>query len=186
MKKITLTRILTADRSSIYTKRKHYCISVGNGVSARFSNLEKAEAFLTKLNEELNFNLSVMNMILVEIFTNYRRLWFYLNNLPEYSAHERRITEAFQDIDRYFNIMVTRSHFENGNYFVFQNFRRCLAAMDEILSVLKKYELQRTAYAEYRMLKALSERIDIVRSEINQLGVGEGNIKVPDGPGTMG
>ena len=116
MKKITLTRILTADRSSIYTKRKNYCISVGNGVSARFSNLEKAEAFLTKLNEELNFNLSVMNMILVEIFTNYRRLWFYLNNLPEYSAHERRITEAFQDIDRYFNIMVTRSHFENGNY----------------------------------------------------------------------
>ena len=110
----------------------------------------------------------------------------YKRQLPDYVRKERDIENGFQDINKCMTMMVTRSHWENGNYFTFKHFYQILDALDQVIIVLEKVELQRTAYAEYRMLKALSVRVDLVRSELQQMGVGQGNILVGTGNEIMG
>ena len=186
MKKITLKQITSPEVSSIYAKRNCYSLSLGNGITVRFSSARDAMAYLNEVNKDLNFNLVVLNQIYVDVHTHFRRVWFYLNNGLDGPGNERKIIGLFHDIDKNMDLMVTRSDWENGNYFIFQYFKGCLNFLDEIIKILQDVEMQRNAYPEFYMLKVLLTRTDSVRTDISTMGMNRGTVKIIDSHKILG
>ena len=185
MKKITIRCITNGTKSHIYTKLKHHTVSIGNGITVRFSNLVDAKAYVVELNADLNFNLVIISRITSELYSNYRLLWFYMNNLRDFSRIESNIKNSFESVEHAFGLMVTRSHWENGAHFTFKHLFQCLDSLDLVCEALQSVELQRKEYTELRILQSISNRIDIVRNELKQMGIGKGSVFVAEGAGTM-
>ena len=186
MRKITLTHILEPDGDSYYQKKNCYTIALGNGVVTRWSNFELAETFLVKINLKLNYKLVTINQILIETYSHYRKVWFYVTNYPEYNRLESNIEVAFNSINHNLKMATTRGHFENGNHFVFKHLFGILDYLNEILSALQKVEKHSKHYVDVRMLEVFKDRVTYARDDLNMLGRNEGNLNISEGSGTMG
>jgi len=186
MKKIALNHLLPADKSSIYIKSKSYQLYLGNGHKVRFRNETKAKAFLVEVNESLNFCLLRINKVYKDLFCHYRDVWFYLDNGKKAVAEDVMIRNMFDAIDKNFELMVTRSHFENGNNFVFKYLNHCLENLTEIASILQEIDLARHEYIDHRMVKVILVEIKSIKNDVNNLGFDKGTVKLKDGYPCLG
>ena len=185
MKKITLNHIQLADKSSIRLSQKAYTICLGNGNIIRLSNKKEAEAILAEINRDLNFYLVMLNTIYIDVYTHYRKLWFYFNNRNGVEQ-ERDLNSNFSYLDRDFELMVTRSHYENGNQFVFKNFFTACEYLETNIKILQAVELARGGYAEIRMLRVILTRIEFLRDELGSMGFGRSTAKNVEGKKVLG
>jgi len=182
MRKITLTHVEGPEGNSFYRERNCYSIALGNGVIAGWSSDRLANDFMVKINQDLNYMLVTLNQILIETYSHYRKVWFYVTNFPDHSAIERAIVSEFSSIDRCLELATTRGHFENGNHMVFRHLFTSLNSLDEILCNLQKIEKYCKHYVEVRMLQVFRDRIEYVRTDLKSLGQGEGNVEMRTGP----
>ena len=177
MRKIIIEHVTTPDKSSHYIKDKSYVIMLGNCITVRFPDQRHMKAFITYVNEELNFNLVIVNQIYLEVFTHFRKIWFYIDNGHDGSRREGLIKSQFDGIDRTLLLLVTRGQYTNGNHFVFSHFNHVLDNLDTIIKLLQEVEFNRHAGAEVRMLKVLQTKVNTVRTDLAAIGMAEANIE---------
>jgi hypothetical protein len=170
MRAINLFKIELPNKSSHYIKQRMYLIGLGNGAKRYFSNLKEAKAFMTETNRFLNDRLHELNYQYGVIFSEYRKVWFYLSDNYETRKFEAKIIECFSFIDKFFMQAGTRSGTINGNYFVFNYlFGICehlMTIIDEIINVLK----QRHYSAEEKRVDTFKRQIVFIKSELDNFG----------------
>lgn len=143
MKKINLVNIQLPDKTAVLIRQRKYSVFLGNEKTFQFTNMKEAKRFLAETNRFLNDVLQQCNWLFVFAFSEYRRTWFYFNARITYKyvkldSLEKTILENIRTIDYHFNIVVTRSHFTNGNYFAFQHLNNIIKAIDSILNCLEE------------------------------------------------
>lgn len=127
MKKIKLVNIIQADKSAVYIKYKSHSVALGNGVTVYFSDYKGALSFLAETNNFLNQKLFEVNQVYADLFVEYRRAWFYAGSELDLS-----LFGTLESIEKQFSLMISRAHFQNGNYFVFKYFFNIIESLNNI------------------------------------------------------
>jgi hypothetical protein len=164
MKKIKIETYSTPRPESHYSRDKYYWVWLGNGSKRLFSNRKHAEAFLVKTNRFLNEKIFELNRLYVEIFAEYRRLWFY------FDSDRKIVSEQVDDlmvwINRKFTITIENSRNENGNFNVFRNLRQIISDLSHIINVCSDLQAQKNNWVEKYNLIVMQRRLSDIENEI--------------------
>ena len=185
MRKIAITHIESPVGSTTRQKENCFNIYLGNGHTVRFSSTRLATDFMVQVNLTLNYKLVTINQLLIETYTSYRKMWFYVSNHPNHKQFERTIHDSFDGIDQQIFQLITKSNGPNGNHFVFRWLNGILDLLDAIMEILQKIEKYSKHYVEVRMLQVHRDRLEYCREEIMAIGEGQGNVKIPEGHNTF-
>ncbi|MBW6482814.1 MAG: hypothetical protein K0B10_07115 [Vicingaceae bacterium] len=133
MKKIKIQHFTLPDKQSVYTDRKkNYKVHLGNGYIASYSNRNDVTAFLADCNCFLNQKLQEHSFLFVETFKLYQQAWFYMDKTKKIEFNH------FKTINEAFDLATSRSHFTNGNHFVFSHLNNINKVLTDILTDLKE------------------------------------------------
>jgi hypothetical protein len=167
MKKIKITTITKPNKYSFRTDMRKYSVSVGGEVTRYFSNHPAAVAYITAVNNELNYFLVQINELIIECFSQYRRCWFYFDLRL---SMEREILDAFKSIDKSLQMAIERGHWENGNAFAPLNLKNAALLLIDICENLQKLHSERFNAAEKQILQSIIDRIKYLIEKIENLG----------------
>ena len=145
-----------------------YCVSLGNKVTKWFSNRKDAVRYLALVNLELNSKLHELNYIYGYVFAEYRRVWFYIES--RHSSKDQAIRTQMHYIDNAFKMACDRSHFENGNYFTFNNLYLAIESMQKICDIIKELLAERKFYADVHRLEMFQQMLSIARNSLDEAG----------------
>lgn len=162
MKKVNIKTIEKADKTSIRTKRRKHSILLHSGLTLYYSDIKDAKIFLVKTNDFLTFKLFELNEIYIEVFTHYRRAWFYFD-VPQDAA--ARASSEY--IDKCFKLIVDRGHWQNGAVYVFNWLAQIVNGLNVFLNLLSDNHVRHGNYAELRVIETLRARISFLESSVN-------------------
>lgn len=166
MKKIKIENYDEPIIGSIYTRDKLYWVWLGNRVKRSFANRKHAEAFLVEVSRFLNQCTFELNLIYVEIFSEYRRLWFYFDKKAIESFEMDRIMTW---VNKNFDLLIGTSGI-NGNFNSFRNCSLIIDNLNEIIQNLKNLHLSRNKYAELYTLEVCRRRLQKINDELENFG----------------
>lgn len=149
MKAIRIKQIEIPSKDSHYIKQNMYSVYLGNGVIEYFSNLKTAKNFLAITNKFLNSKLHELNYIYTLLFAEYRRIWFYFDR-----DTESHILVLFAEIDKKFEMCISRCGYTNGNAYTFKHMVNLGERLTEIFEQIKSVLVAKKYYADV-------QRIDI-------------------------
>ncbi len=154
-------------KESVYMKQRLYSVFLGNELTEYFSSHKAAKRYLAETNRFLNYKLHECNYLYSYIFNEYRKNWFYFiadnaKSNSELRKLERSILTEFKLIDKAFNLVVSRSHHINGNYFTWHHLYNVTGSMLGVIKILKYLMRTRKYYAE-------SQRLEILKSQTKRL-----------------
>ena len=158
MKKVRIEQLNEPKIRSIFLKDKFYWVWLGNGTKHRFTNRKHAEAFLAQTNRFLNERVFELNRLYVEIFAEYRRLWFYFDNHSVVS--NEKIENLLEWTNKKFNILIERSSGVNGNFNAFQNMRILIDNLLEVVKVLEELQQRKNNWVEKYSLAVIATRLN--------------------------
>jgi hypothetical protein len=171
MKKIKIENYREPVKESIYTRDKRYWISLGNGARLSFTNRKDAKAFLARTNRFLNERVFDLNRIYVDVFSEYRRIWFYFDDGEKENNERIELTMHWTNVR--FNVMIRNAGYESGNAYAFQNLRTIISNLLEIIATLRDVQKRRNNWVERYNLEVLSRRLTEVDAMINGYGLAE-------------
>ncbi len=177
MKRIIINHISGNDKSSILSGNRSWNVAMGNGLTLRFKNEVHAKSFLVKASEELSFQLIIMNEIYMDIFTEFRRNWFYFNLTQELLSSERNIKNAFDLFERQTHLAVSRCELANGNHFVFRYLYQSCKALMEVTEILSNFHVYRRNFSHAKILSVQKGRLEMCLLAIDNIGLDP----IPDG-----
>ncbi len=166
MKKIKIEKYDEPRVGSIYTRDKYYWVWLGNGSKHRFSNRKHAEAFLARTNRFLNERVFELNRLYVEVFAEYRRLWFYFDRGAMFG--NEKIENNIEWLNKKFNILIDRSGGENGNMNSFNNMRMIVDMLREIVLTLEELQKRKNNWVEKYNLAVIAARLHEVERLIEE------------------
>jgi hypothetical protein len=141
----------------------HYKVTLGNGIYKEFLNRKNCKKFLADCNRYLTLKLIEANTIFVTLFIHYRRNWFYFdhNKHPSFQLYEsdRLCKRNMDSIEKVFDIMVERSHYQNGNHFVFAHFQMIFRDMKQIITYMSA------------LMKSKSNAVDVHEMQVLLLSI---------------
>jgi len=173
MRKIRIENLTKADKSNHITKQRKHQVFLGNNVTVYFSDMKKAKAFLTVTNYFLNRKLFEINALYIDIFTEYRKAWFYSSGEYDRQMHFINDNFVFRDIeiiDRKFSLMVSRSHFENGSSIVWHGMYIIIECCESTIGKLTDLYKAKKHYAEAHQLNVIAERLGILKLQLDEYG----------------
>jgi hypothetical protein len=173
MKKIVLKTITKSDKSSIHTAQRKHSIFLGNEVTIYFSDKKKAAAFLVATNQFLTQKLFELNALYIDLFTEYRKSWFYFFNIYDQKMHlasDNNVLQEIAAIERKMTLMVARAHFGNGSSIVWQGFRVIIDSMKNITVTLSHLYKSKKFYAQSHQIRAIEARIKILETQLSVWG----------------
>jgi hypothetical protein len=173
MKKIVIKNLTKSDKSSVHTRQRKHCVFLGNDSSVYFSDMKKAKAFLVATNEFLNQKLFELNALYIDLFTEYRKSWFYFFNIYDRKMHitgENNVLMEISTIEKKMTLMVARAHFENGSSIVWHGFRVIISSMKNITGSLSYLYKTKKFYAQSHQIRAIEARIIILENQLNEWG----------------
>lgn len=162
MKKINLTYIRLPDKHSWLSEQKTYSVYLGNEVKASFPSEKKVKKFLADTNRFLNLQLHELNQIYIQLFAEYRRLWFKLDE-NDFEDRLRDVSKLFKKVTRY-------NHGENSNYFVFFDFIKLTRELTETAEKLQEFQFDDNNYSEVNLLATLLFRLDNIDQVLKNYG----------------
>lgn len=165
MKKIKLENYTDPKPGSIFVRDKSYWVWLGNGVKRSFSNRKHAEAFLVATNRFLNQKVFELNRLYVEVFAEYRRLWFYFDKSQ--TVINNRIEANLEWTNKKFNLMIDISSHINGNFTSFQNMRVIIDNLRDIVNELMTLQKQKNNWVEKYNLAVIAARLDELEKALN-------------------
>jgi len=118
---------------------------------------------LANLNDFLNLRLFEMNEIYIELFTHYRRCWFYFEN--DISG-ETSIKSYFIECDKFFHLLVTRSHYENGPSYTLNWISQAAKSLKTVIKILQDLHRKRNGWAEIKNLEAVASRLNYIQNAV--------------------
>jgi len=169
MKKINLTYIRLPDKTSYMTWQKTYSILLGNEIKVSFSSEKKAKKFIADTNRFLNLQLQELNQVYIQLFAEYRRLWFIID-------FEENIEDSFHDINKYFKKLTKHGHSENSNIYVFLDFIRISNEIKTVTEKLITFLKDTNNYSGANILSSLPLRVDNILDAVNNYGKDQGQV----------
>jgi hypothetical protein len=166
MKKIEFKNIISPDGRSLKIDENRWRILIGSKTEISFKNQKHAIAFQVKINEELNDTLFTYNDISIELYRHYRTNWFYFNINPDQSGNERKIRQAFSEIERLMERVVA----EYEQYRIMANIAHLTEYLIIIAKSLQSLQRHRECYAEVRSLELTISRIKKRFETVESLG----------------
>lgn len=163
MKKIHLKEFHYGEKSRLITKLRLHSVGLGNGLTFRFSSIRDLRAFLAETSRFLNIKVYELNEIFIEVLSNYRRAWFYLN--PQ---EDQKIKNSIQGIERAFNSIISR----HKDYYVFLDFSNICRLLIEILIILISIKKKRNNHLDTHLLHTVISRITFIEGKIKGYGQG--------------
>jgi hypothetical protein len=173
MKKIKINALREGDKSSVFTKQRRHQVVLGNGQTVYFKDLKRAKAYITATNEFLNQKLYEINALYIDVFTEYRKAWFYFFDIYDRRMHivsDNNVLQEIHLIENKMTIMVARAHFTNGPFIVWNGFRLMLESMENICNTLIYLYKQKKHYSEAHQVRAILSRINIMYKELERYG----------------
>lgn len=184
MKKINIQQVSVPDKlnKSHYIKENKFQIYLGNGVRKYFTNKKKIRAYLTTVNLFLNYRLHEVNSLFSECYSEYRKAWFYFTSedplvCKELTGLEVEIMNDLYSIDKTLKLLVERSHWINGNYFVFHYLNNISEYLVCIISNLQKVYHKRRNFIEIKRLEL--RKLYALRLGYSVMNYGKNEVKVP-------
>ena len=166
MKRIEFKNIIPPDGRSLKIDENRWRISLGGKTEISFKNQKHAIAFQTRINEELNDALVIYNDISIELYRHYKTNWFYFNINQDQASNEKRIRQAFSEVERLMEKVVI----EYEQYRILSNFGNITEYLRTIAKSLQSLQRHRESYAEVRSLELIVSRINICFETIDGLG----------------
>ncbi len=166
MKRIEFKNIIPPDGRSLKIDENRWRVSIGGKTEISFKNQKHAIAFQTRINEELNDALVIYNDISIELYRHYKTNWFYFNINQDQASNEKRIRQAFSEVERLMEKVVI----EYEQYRILSNFGNITEYLRTIAKSLQSLQRHRESYAEVRSLELIVSRINTCFETIDGLG----------------
>jgi hypothetical protein len=119
----------------------------------------------------LNERVFDLNRIYVDVFSEYRRIWFYFDDGEKENNERIELTMHWTNVR--FNVMIRNAGYESGNAYAFQNLRTIISNLLEIIATLRDVQKRRNNWVERYNLEVLSRRLTEVDAMINGYGLAE-------------
>src|SRR5665647_909073 len=133
MKQVLLKNITKPDKSSVYVKRKAYCLALDWNLTYYFTDLKDAKKCLAEVNRFLNNKLFEINEAFISVYSSYRRIWFYLDATRDL---QRDIEDNIKLIDVLFDRTITSTAGPSGNFIAFGNLKKITKTLIKILETI--------------------------------------------------
>jgi len=166
MKKIEFKNIISPDGRSLKTDENRWRILIGSKTEISFKNQKHAITFQAKINEELNDALFTYNDISIELYRHYKTNWFYFNINLDHSNNERKIRNAFSEIERLMEKVVV----EYEQYRIMANISQLTEYLITVAKSLQSLQRHRECYAEVRSLELIISRVKKCFETVESLG----------------
>jgi len=168
VKQIKLCHITAPDKTSHITANHFYYVSLGNGYKQKFPSKRAATAFLNETNRELNIKLYELNFLYSDLLKLYRGSWLYFDKkIPGLNNIEMNCLDKFRRIDGTFNIIIERSHWENGNFFVFSQLQYIIAELKTVCELLNQIFRKRGITSAIYEIDSYLQRADYISTAIS-------------------
>lgn len=166
MQRIKIDKLLKGNKNSVITREKLHSISLGNGLTCYFSNLKNAQKFMADTNRMLNNNAQLLNKLYIETWTAQRTLylthhWIFIRNWND---------PHIPMIEKEFNLMLTRSHWTNGNHFTFKYFYSIIGLMNDWIESTTKLLKENHKTYEIEVFRVCREQSDYIRNKLDNWG----------------
>lgn len=167
MRQITIVHIEFPDHSSVYIKRKQYSVCLGNGSRTYHSTYKLAKRFMAETNRFLNDRLHELNYLYANIFSEYRKIWFYFKGVQNADTN---IINCFNETDGYFVKVVTRGNTPNANSFIYGWIFSICDALNESIQVIKDILKGQKYYADLRRVEMIERQVLGVKEMLEKYG----------------
>lgn len=161
MRQIKIIKIGNPAKNSHYMKQNMYSVYLGNGVTEYFSSIKMAKNFLAKTNKFLNSKLHELNYIYTLLFSEYRRVWFYLSIESEINFCNEMVS-----IDKMFNNCINKCHYSNGNVYTINYLSNLSNKIAILLEDIKKVMIYKKIYVDVQRIDIYVRNTYNIRNEI--------------------
>lgn len=168
MKQIKINNLTVPRKDGILATDKKYCVWLGNETRNYFTSQKACDNFLANTNRFLNENLQNLNNIYIQLFSEFRQVWFYGD-----SAHNSiiKIEQEFKNVEYAFENVINKSaHPINGNSYAFTILFRICDSQRLIAENIIQIYLQKKIYVPTHRLKYLKAQIKMIENGLRSLG----------------
>lgn len=163
MKQIKITQYGMPDNTSLYINDKMYSVYLGNNIIKYFPSYKGAKMFLAKTNRFLNSKLHELNYIYTLMFSEYRRIWFFLE-----SEIEIAINIQITNIDKKFNFCCRKANSGNGNVMTIKNMLYLADCINIIFNKIKDILLHKKYYTDLKRVEIHIKHLNNLIKEITE------------------
>jgi hypothetical protein len=161
MRKTHLHTITDPKPGSIYTRDKRYWIWLGNGVKCSFTNKKHAVSFLANLSKLVNEKLFELNLIYIDIFAEYRRLWFYFDVEQLRQSPDEQLHYINKNFD-----MMANNHRQQSNIDAFNRLRNLIDDLKAFTQLVIEVAIKKNDHAVKNFLNVHLCRMDAMKAGI--------------------
>jgi len=170
MKHIKIVQYHEPDFDSVYLREQHYRVYIGIR-TVYFTNEVKAKAFIAETNRMLNDVLHSANYFYYNLFTEYRKAWFYIDSKKIYQNMEDRIFNMFCSIEKSFNWIINRAGTSmNGNVNAFNYLDKSLRDLILISNEIKIVLTNKSRSTDLKIIDVYINQITDLLTGLNNWG----------------
>lgn len=159
MKTINITK-----RRLVQSRRE---VCLGNGRRIQFKSNRVADRFIAETNRFLTKCLVILNESYIDLFAEYRRVWFVTSNTnagtrTNYRDTETTIKKAMDSADFIFNKFNATNWGSNDPFFAFIDLKKIALFLKDAADSLTEFHKRRDHTANYHACQVLSDRCSAV------------------------
>lgn len=156
MRKIKLTNFRKPQPNAVFTNDTMYRVYLGNQKFIFFRNEKQTLQYLADTNRFLNNNLQILNQLYIQLFGEFREIWFYGD---AHDLETTRIHGTFKNVDEAFdNVFIKSTHPENGNYYSFVYTEAiCKRLIEATNAMIAIYEVKKIFVTLHKLNHALTQ-----------------------------
>lgn len=182
MKEIKIDKFNSPEIDTVRVLQKKYSVSIGNGTTHYFGSKRDSLAFLAETNRFLNSKMHELNFIYIDSWAKYRKTWAYFkHNKPTMSqsltGKEQKCIEITKTIESTFNLCVNRSHYPNGNHFIFNWLNLISIKICEMVEILKTIHKSKSNAVDVYECEIILKRSNLVVNDLENYGKKTGVIE---------
>jgi hypothetical protein len=165
MKTINITK-----RRAVQNNRE---VCLGNGQRIQFKSARVAAKFIADTNKFLTTCLVILNETYIDVFAEYRRMWFVTSNTnagtrTNYFNIEADIKKALSGADFVFQKFNSTNWGSNDPFFAFIDLRKIALYLKDGADTLSAFHKKRDHTANYYACQILSDRCQAVINRLDE------------------
>jgi len=158
MRKIKIDKFTRPNFQSSRLKDKVYKVQLGNGEVELFTSEKSVKSFLAETNRKLTEITFELNEIYIDVFREYRQCYFHVES--------KKIPVLVAGIEKAFYMALTRSNYDNGNYFIFTHLKYIADSLLLICRIIIKLNQEKKYFPTVQIMRILIKRINYILPEI--------------------
>lgn len=168
MRKIKLTKYKKPILNATFTRDTLYCVYLGNSRFVYFKSEKTCQAFLADTNRFLNNSLQILNQLYIQIFGEYREIWFLGD------VHDISLNDVAGDLkavdDAFMTVFIKATHPENGNHYSFLYTESICKRLITIITTITDIYDKRKIYVTMYKLKHISFQLETMLHQLENYG----------------